>query len=60
MCKGAAVSDCVSLFFAHALEIGEELEAFLGRHSAYDRIIYVGDGTNDFCPVLRLRRLKLF
>ncbi|KDQ57794.1 hypothetical protein JAAARDRAFT_178264 [Jaapia argillacea MUCL 33604] len=35
---------------------GEELEAFLQRNSAdYDRIIYVGDGSNDFCPVLRLR-----
>lgn len=37
---------------------GEELEAFLARHGgfdAFDRIIYVGDGGNDFCPVLRLR-----
>jgi len=35
---------------------GEELDAFLQRHSAtFDRIIYVGDGANDFCPVLRLR-----
>ncbi|EGN99699.1 hypothetical protein SERLA73DRAFT_135051 [Serpula lacrymans var. lacrymans S7.3] len=35
---------------------GEELEAFLKRHQpGFDRIIYVGDGTNDFCPVLRLR-----
>ncbi|PFH53831.1 hypothetical protein AMATHDRAFT_136744 [Amanita thiersii Skay4041] len=35
---------------------GEELEAFLNRHAPrYNRIIYVGDGTNDFCPVLRLR-----
>jgi pyridoxal phosphate phosphatase PHOSPHO2 len=36
---------------------GEELDAFLVRHApAYDRVIYIGDGTNDFCPVLRLRR----
>lgn len=35
---------------------GEELEAFLARHQpAYDRIIYVGDGSNDFCPILRMR-----
>jgi len=35
---------------------GEELEAFLGRHKPeFDRIIYVGDGGNDYCPVLRLR-----
>ena len=36
---------------------GDELDAFLERHggrSSYDRIIYVGDGGNDFCPVLRL------
>jgi pyridoxal phosphate phosphatase PHOSPHO2 len=35
---------------------GEELTNFLTRHPDFDRIIYVGDGSNDFCPVLRLRR----
>ncbi|KAF8270278.1 phosphatase phospho-type [Lactarius quietus] len=35
---------------------GSELDAFLKRQGTdYDRIIYVGDGSNDFCPVLRLR-----
>ncbi|KAH9176738.1 phosphatase phospho-type [Lactarius sanguifluus] len=35
---------------------GSELDAFLKRGGTdYDRIIYVGDGSNDFCPVLRLR-----
>jgi len=35
---------------------GEELDAFLERHKhAFDRIIYVGDGSNDYCPVIRLR-----
>ncbi|KIM69041.1 hypothetical protein SCLCIDRAFT_103543 [Scleroderma citrinum Foug A] len=35
---------------------GEELEAFLARHlPEYDRVIYVGDGENDFCPILRMR-----
>ncbi|RDB24919.1 Inorganic pyrophosphatase 1 [Hypsizygus marmoreus] len=35
---------------------GEELEAFLARNTTkYDRIVYVGDGSNDFCPILRLR-----
>jgi len=35
---------------------GEELTAFLDeRDTAFDRIIYVGDGSNDFCPALRLR-----
>ncbi|KAN0064618.1 hypothetical protein ACQY0O_002247 [Thecaphora frezii] len=36
---------------------GDELEAFLARHggrAAFDRIIYVGDGGNDYCPLLRL------
>lgn len=36
---------------------GEELEAYLERHggrSSYDRLIYLGDGANDFCPVLRM------
>jgi len=36
---------------------GDELTAYLQRKAVeYDRIAYVGDGTNDFCPVLRLRR----
>ena len=36
---------------------GQELEAFITNHTPdYDRIIYVGDGENDFCPALRLRR----
>ncbi|KAH8828568.1 phosphatase phospho-type [Flagelloscypha sp. PMI_526] len=35
---------------------GDELDAFLSRHGAqFDKVIYVGDGSNDFCPVLRLR-----
>jgi len=35
---------------------GEELDAYLKRKGLqYDRIAYVGDGSNDFCPVLRLR-----
>lgn len=36
---------------------GEELEAYLARRGgreSFDRIIYLGDGSNDFCPVLRL------
>ena len=40
---------------------GEELTAFLQRQGKkFERIIYVGDGSNDFCPVLRLRRLIEF
>jgi pyridoxal phosphate phosphatase PHOSPHO2 len=48
---------CVSL--TRHISGGNELDAFLKRHSVdYDRIIYVGDGSNDFCPVLRLRRYR--
>lgn len=36
---------------------GEELTAYLQRQGVeFDRIAYVGDGSNDFCPILRLRR----
>ncbi|KAI0694320.1 phosphatase phospho-type [Cytidiella melzeri] len=35
---------------------GEELDAFIAQHQpTYDRIIYIGDGSNDFCPILRMR-----
>lgn len=34
---------------------GEELTNFLARRGTYDRMIYLGDGSNDFCPILRLR-----
>ncbi|KAF8635195.1 hypothetical protein AX17_003971 [Amanita inopinata Kibby_2008] len=46
-----------SHLFTKFSETGEELDAFLTRHGRdFDRIIYVGDGSNDFCPVLRLQR----
>ncbi|KAL0579167.1 hypothetical protein V5O48_002848 [Marasmius crinis-equi] len=39
---------------------GQELDAFLAKHApAYDRIVYVGDGSNDFCPILHLRSQDL-
>ncbi|KAJ1025680.1 hypothetical protein NDA18_004019 [Ustilago nuda] len=41
---------------------GAELDAFLERNGgreAFDRIIYVGDGGNDYCPVLRLGKRDL-
>jgi len=34
---------------------GEELEAFLKDKDPFEKMIYVGDGSNDFCPILRLR-----
>lgn len=37
---------------------GDELEAWLaanGGREAWSRIVYVGDGGNDFCPLLRMK-----
>jgi pyridoxal phosphate phosphatase PHOSPHO2 len=58
MCKGwtqySITSDLDNTNFPFA---GEELTAYLQRKGVeFDRIVYVGDGNNDFCPVLRLRR----
>jgi pyridoxal phosphate phosphatase PHOSPHO2 len=63
MCKGADIWPICVHFFSvdhYKLNLGEELETFLSQHPPFDRVIYVGDGANDFCPVLRLRRLLLF
>lgn len=32
------------------------MDAYRARHASshYQRIVYVGDGGNDFCPILRL------
>ncbi|KIJ49670.1 hypothetical protein M422DRAFT_28036 [Sphaerobolus stellatus SS14] len=39
---------------------GEELDAFLARQAeGFDRVVYVGDGSNDYCPILRLRSQDL-
>jgi len=42
---------------------GDELKEFLRkreeRGDTFDRVIYVGDGSNDYCPVLRLRTQDL-
>jgi pyridoxal phosphate phosphatase PHOSPHO2 len=37
---------------------GDELDTYLAGHGgkdSFDRISYVGDGGNDFCPLLRMR-----
>lgn len=37
---------------------GDELDAWLEKHGgkdSFDKIVYVGDGGNDFCPLLRMR-----
>ncbi|KAF5380346.1 hypothetical protein D9615_004563 [Tricholomella constricta] len=33
---------------------GEELEAILAQHGPFDRVVYTGDGSNDFCPILHI------
>lgn len=38
---------------------GAELDAFVaarGGWEAHKRVVYIGDGGNDFCPLLRMRR----
>lgn len=38
---------------------GDELEAWVAAHGgkeAWDKIVYVGDGGNDYCPLLRMRK----
>ena len=58
MCKGGLLlAYHLSLQHLCFQRTGEELDAFLERHKPdFDRIIYVGDGSNDYCPVVRLRR----
>ena len=58
MCKGGLLlAYHLSLQHLYFQRTGEELDAFLERHKPdFDRIIYVGDGSNDYCPVVRLRR----
>lgn len=35
---------------------GQELESFIARQGGnFDRIVYLGDGSNDYCPLLSLR-----
>lgn len=37
---------------------GDELEAYLakrGGRDAWDKVVYVGDGGNDFCPLVRMK-----
>jgi len=57
MCKGwTPYSSFSSTPSPIAIFTGEELTAYLHRKAVeFDRIAYVGDGTNDFCPILRLR-----
>jgi len=39
---------------------GKELTEYLGGFATeYSQVVYVGDGSNDFCPILRLRSQDL-
>jgi len=38
---------------------GDELEAFLSKNGgieSFKRLCYIGDGSNDYCPLLRMRQ----
>lgn len=38
---------------------GDELDAWVAAHGgkeAWDTMVYVGDGSNDYCPLLRMRK----
>lgn len=38
---------------------GDELDTWVANHGGKDgweRIVYVGDGGNDFCPLIRMRQ----
>ena len=38
---------------------GEELDAYVranGGWEKYEKIVYVGDGGNDYCPMLKMRQ----
>lgn len=57
MCKGGRAEPFTVHVWLKTIVEGDELDAFLARHgTTFDRIVYVGDGSNDFCPVLHLRR----
>ncbi|KAL1935553.1 hypothetical protein VTP01DRAFT_4693 [Rhizomucor pusillus] len=34
---------------------GQELDRYIATHGPYRKVMYVGDGRNDFCPGLRLQ-----
>ncbi|TFK73909.1 hypothetical protein BDN72DRAFT_834235 [Pluteus cervinus] len=42
---------------------GDELDGWLTKngktYESYDRIVYIGDGSNDFCPIVKLRSQDL-
>jgi hypothetical protein len=49
----------LSMGWGFGWDVGEELEAYLKENGPFDRVIYVGDGGNDFCPLLRLKAFVL-
>ncbi|KAI9497808.1 phosphatase phospho-type [Zychaea mexicana] len=39
---------------------GQELDRYIATHGPFRRIMYVGDGMNDYCPGLRLKHTDLY
>lgn len=61
-CAKVRCSLLENLFCANLTHAGEELDAYIesqGGWDSFDRVVYVGDGSNDLCPVLRLRKYVL-
>lgn len=57
MCKGTSHLFRSPAPASSRRHIGQELTRYIEtRNTRFDRIIYIGDGSNDFCAVLRLRR----
>lgn len=37
------------------MHVGYAIQAYLDDHGPFDVVHYIGDGTNDVCPAIRLR-----
>lgn len=59
ICKGAVDYRNLSVKstgLAHVLIAGKELLDHVAKFGEYERLIYAGDGRNDYCPSTKLRR----
>jgi hypothetical protein len=61
MCKGAHVRSTLYSTLMFLVRLGNELDGFIERHGIpFDRVIFVGDGTPDYCAAARLRKSDTF
>ena len=55
MCKGGNPKDCLRILFHVCFPLGTILRGYLEISSEeYSKVVYVGDGRNDLCPLLQL------